>query len=136
MKVTFRQVRVFAEVVAQGSMIRATQNLHLTAPAVSMQIKEAEKQVGLPLFGRKGGQVSLSTVGEYFLVHAERLLAQLKEAETAMARLKRLERGVLTIGIVGTADPSCPSCSRSFTKSTPASTCDCGWCTTVTSWST
>jgi len=104
MNVTFRQLRVFTEVAAQGSMIRAAESLHLTPPAVSMQIKEIERQVGLPLFDREGRQVSLSTAGEYFLVHARRLLAALKDADDEMARFKRLEHGLLTIGIVSTAE--------------------------------
>jgi len=103
MNVTFRQLRVFSEVARLGSMARAAENLHLSAPAISMQIREIEKQVGLPLFDRSGRNVSLSTAGEYFLVHARRLLADLTEAEHAMARLRRLERGLLTIGIVSTA---------------------------------
>ena len=103
MNITFRQLRVFTEVAKLGSMIRAAESLHLTPPAISMQIKELEAQVGLPLFDRHGRQVSLSTAGEYFLVHARRLLAELKEADNAMARFKRLEHGLLTIGIVSTA---------------------------------
>ncbi len=103
LNVTFRQLQVFAEVARLGSMSRAAASLHLTPPAVSMQIKEVESQVGLPLFDRQGRQVSLSTAGEYFLVHARKLLANLKEADDAMARFKRLEHGLLTIGIVSTA---------------------------------
>ncbi len=103
MNITFRQLRVFTEVAEQGSMARAAEALHLTPPAVSMQIKEVESQVGLPLFDRHGRTVELSTAGEYFLVHARRLLGALKEADDAMARLKRVERGVLTIGMVSTA---------------------------------
>lgn len=103
MNVTFRQLRVFAEVAQHGSMGRAAASLHLTPPAVSMQVKELEAQVGLSLFDRHGRQISLSTAGEYFLVHARRLLANLKEADNAMARFKRLEHGLLTIGIVSTA---------------------------------
>jgi len=49
---TFRQLRVFTEVVRQGSIQRAAEHLHLTPPAVSMQIKEIENQVGLALFDR------------------------------------------------------------------------------------
>ena len=63
MNVTFRQLRVFAEVAQHGSMARAAEALHLTPPAVSMQIKELEAQVGLPLFDRAGRKVSLSTAG-------------------------------------------------------------------------
>jgi LysR family transcriptional regulator, low CO2-responsive transcriptional regulator len=103
MNITFRQLRVFTEVAQHGSMARAAEALHLTPPAVSMQIKEVESQVGLPLFDRQGRTVVLSTAGEYFLVHAKRLLATLKEADDAMARLKRVERGLLTIGMVSTA---------------------------------
>jgi DNA-binding transcriptional LysR family regulator len=103
MNVTFRQLRVFTEVARCGSMARAAEALHLTPPAVSMQVKELETQVGLPLFDRQGRSVSLSTAGEYFLVHARRLLANLKDADDAMARLKRVERGLLTIGMVSTA---------------------------------
>ena len=103
MNLTFRQLRVFTEVARHGSMARAAEVLHLTPPAVSMQIKELEGHVGLPLFDRQGRAVALSTAGEYFLVHAKRLLAALKEADDAMARMKRVERGLLTIGMVSTA---------------------------------
>ncbi len=114
MNITFRQLRVFIEVAQRGSMIRAAAALHLTPPAVSMQIKEIETQVGLPLFDREGRHVSLSTAGEYFLVHARQLLASLKEAENSMARLKRLEHGVLTIGIVSTAEYFVPQLLARF----------------------
>ncbi len=119
MNVTFRQLRVFTEVAQHGSMIRAAESLHLTAPAVSMQIKEVEAQVGLSLFDRHGRQVSLSTAGEYFLVHARRLLANLKEADNAMARFKRLEHGLLTIGIVSTAKYFVPHLLARFHEEHP-----------------
>jgi DNA-binding transcriptional LysR family regulator len=119
MNITFRQLRVFTEVARQGSMIRAAATLHLTPPAVSMQIKEVESQVGLSLFDRHGRQVSLSTAGEYFLVHAKRLLANLKEADSAMARFKRLEHGLLTIGIVSTAKYFVPQLLARFHEEHP-----------------
>ena len=103
MNITFRQLRVFLEVAQSGSMTRAAESLHLTPPAVSMQVKELESQVGLPLFDREGRQVSLSTAGEYFLVHARRLMGALKDAENSMARFRKLEQGMLTIGMVSTA---------------------------------
>ena len=103
MNITFRQLRVFLEVAQSGSMTRAAESLHLTPPAVSMQVKELESQVGLPLFDREGRQVSLSTAGEYFLVHARRLMGALKDTENSMARFRKLEQGLLTIGMVSTA---------------------------------
>ena len=119
MNITFRQLRVFTEVAQQGSMARAAASLHLTPPAVSMQIKEIEGQVGLSLFDRQGRQLSLSTAGEYFLVHARRMLANLKEAEHAMARFKRLEHGLLTIGIVSTAKYFVPQLLARFHEEHP-----------------
>lgn len=103
MNITFRQLRVFVEVAQQGSVTAAAQTLHLTPPAVSMQIKEIESQVGMPLFDRENRRITLSTTGEYFLVHAKRMLGALADAENAMARFKRLEHGLLTIGMVSTA---------------------------------
>ncbi len=120
MNITFRQLRVFVEVARHNSMIRAADALHLTAPAVSMQIKEIESQLGLPMFDRHGRTVSLSTAGEYFLVHARRLLAALKDAEHAMARLQRLEHGALTIGIVSTAKYFVPRLLARFHEEHPA----------------
>lgn len=119
MNITFRQLRVFTEVARQGSMARAAESLHLTPPAVSMQVKELETQVGLSLFDRHGRQVSLSTAGEYFLVHAKRLLANLKDADNAMARFKRLEHGLLTIGIVSTAKYFVPQLLARFHEEHP-----------------
>ena len=100
---TFRQIRVFTEVAKHLSFARAAENLHLTPPAVTMQVKELEGHVGLPLFDRQGRQVSLTTAGEYMLVYARKMLATLKDAEDAAARLQRLEVGNLTIGMVSTA---------------------------------
>ena len=119
MNVTFRQLRVFVEVARHASMSRAAESLHLSPPAISMQIGEVEKQVGLLLFDRVGRTVSLSTAGEYFLVHARRLLSTLKEADDAMARLKRLERGMLTIGIVSTAKYFVPHLLARFHEEHP-----------------
>jgi DNA-binding transcriptional LysR family regulator len=114
MAITFRQLRLFAEVARQGSVVGAAQTLHLTPPAVSLQIKELESQVGQSLFDRGGRALSLSTAGEYFVVYARRLLATLKEAEDAMARFKRLESGRLTIGMVSSANYFLPQLLAHF----------------------
>jgi DNA-binding transcriptional LysR family regulator len=100
---TFRQLRVFNEVARHLSFVRAAEKLHLTPPAVTMQVKELEGHVGMPLFERRGRQVSLTTTGEYMLVYARKILATVKDAEDAAARLRRAETGVLTIGFVSTA---------------------------------
>lgn len=103
LNISFRQLRVFTEVAKGLSFARAAEALHLTPPAVTMQVKELESQLGLALFERRGRQVTLTTSGEYFLVYARRLLATLKEADDAMARFKGAESGLLSVGLVSTA---------------------------------
>ncbi|MCX8006453.1 MAG: LysR family transcriptional regulator, partial [Burkholderiaceae bacterium] len=70
---TFRQLRVFVEVAKHLSVARAAESLHLTPPAVSMQVRELEGHVGLPLFEREGRRLALTTGGEYMLVYARRI---------------------------------------------------------------
>jgi DNA-binding transcriptional LysR family regulator len=113
---TFRQLRVFSEVARQLSFSKAAQALHLTPPAVTMQIKELEGHVGLPLFERSGRQVALTTAGEYMLVYARKILATLKDAEDAAARLQKLEIGTLTIGMVSTAKYFLPRLLAEFQR--------------------
>ncbi|PXW95746.1 DNA-binding transcriptional LysR family regulator [Sphaerotilus hippei] len=117
--VTFRQLRVFTEVARHLSFVRAAEALHLTPPAVTMQVKELESALELPLFDRQGRQVSLTTAGEYFLVYARRLLATLKDADDAMARLRLLETGLLTVGLVSTAKYFVPRLLVQFRQEHP-----------------
>ena len=103
MRITIKQLKILMEVAQRGSMMHAAAALHISPPAVSMQIKELEEQIGLPLFDRNKNQVTLSTAGKHFIVHARRVLANLQEAENSMAQLKGLDHGSLAIGIVTTA---------------------------------
>jgi len=93
--------------------------LHLTPPAVSMQIKELEGQVGLPLFDRGGRSVALTVTGEYLLVYVRKILATLKDAEDAVARLSGLQTGRLTIGMVSTAKYFVPRLMARFRAEHP-----------------
>lgn len=101
--VTFRQIRVFVAVARHLSFARAAEMLNLTPPAVTMQIRELEQQIGLPLFDREGRNVSLTITGEYFLVYARKILATLKDAEDMVARFKKVQTGRIVIGMVSTA---------------------------------
>lgn len=111
---TFRQLRVFNAVARHLSFAKAAEILHVSAPAITMQIKELEAAVGMPLFERQGRKVSLTTSGEYMLVYARKMLALLKDAEDAAARLQRIETGKLTIGMVDTTTYFIPALLRKF----------------------
>lgn len=113
---TFRQLRFFNAVARHLSFAKAAETLHVSAPAVTMQIKELEAEIGMPLFERQGRKVSLTTTGEYMLVYSRKMLALLKDAEDAAARLQRIETGTLTIGLVGTTTYFIPALLNKFLK--------------------
>jgi len=117
---TIRQLQVFTCAARHLSFARAAEELHLTQPAISMQIKELETVVGLPLFDRSGRRTALTMPGEYFLVHARRMLAALKDGADTMARMKGVEGGRLTIGIVSTAKYFVPRLLALFRREHPA----------------
>lgn len=116
---TLKQLKVFAEVARQLSFARAAETMHLSAPAITMQIKELEESIGLPLFDRRGRTIALTVVGEYFLVYARRMLGTLRDAEVAIAKFKRVEAGLLTIGMVGTAKYFVPHLLARFRAERP-----------------
>ncbi len=119
LRMTLRQLEIFAAVARNLSFARTAEELHLTAPAVSMQIKQLETNLGLALFHRSGGNVSLSTAGEYMLVHARRMLATAKEAEDLAAKLRHVETGRLTLGMLGTAKYFVPQMLAPFMHQYP-----------------
>jgi LysR family transcriptional regulator, low CO2-responsive transcriptional regulator len=110
---------VFSAVARHMSFGKAAEELHLTPPAISMQIKELEGQVGLPLFDRGGRSVALTVTGEYLLVYVRKILATLKDAEDAVARLSGLQTGRLTIGMVSTAKYFVPRLMARFRAEHP-----------------
>jgi DNA-binding transcriptional LysR family regulator len=117
--VTLRQLRVFASVAKHLSFVRAAEELNLTAPAVSMQVKDLETEVGLPVFDRTSRQVSLTTVGEYVLAHARRVLATMREAEDLVARFRGLQTGPLDVGLASTAEYFVPHLLARFHEEHP-----------------
>ncbi len=119
LRLSIRQLEVFAAAARHLSFARAAETLHLSAPAVSMQIADLEATLEVPLFERAGRKISLTTAGEYFLVHARRLLANLKDAEDTIARLKGVQMGRLTIGVLSTAKYFMPRLMAGFMREHP-----------------
>lgn len=106
-QVTLRQLKTFVTVCKQLSFIGAAQELFLTPPAVSMQIKQIEEEVGLTLFERSSKSVQLTQAGEVLLTHAQAVFQQLRDAEVALDAIKGVEGGRLVIGMVTTAKYFC-----------------------------
>ncbi len=120
LNVSIRQLRIFVAAAKHGSFARAAEEMHISPPAVSMQISDLETSVGLPLFDRVGRSASLTMTGEYFLVHARRILGSLREAEDTIARFRGLKGGTLRIGMVSTAKYFVPRLLARFRTEHPA----------------
>ncbi|MBL1351887.1 MAG: LysR family transcriptional regulator [Zetaproteobacteria bacterium] len=111
---TLKQLRIFESVAKHRSYTLAAKHLYLTQPAVSMQVKQLENMVGLPLFERFGKQISLTVAGTELLQYAESIQQQLNEAEQVMLELKGLKRGKLHLTMASTANYFAPQLIAAF----------------------
>jgi DNA-binding transcriptional LysR family regulator len=100
---TLRQLKVFEAVATQLSFSRAAEVLHLTQPAVSMQVQALAEQAGVALFEQIGKKIYLTAAGDELLRHVRRIGQQLREAEEALAAIRGVKGGRLLIGVVSTA---------------------------------
>jgi len=82
------QLQTLSEVLALGSFSAAAQKLRLTQPAVSLQIRELEKRIGVRLVERMGKRAYPTAAGEELLAHARRLAQEAEQALTAMRRYR------------------------------------------------
>jgi len=104
MNITLRQLKVFEAVARHSSYTRAAEELHLTQPAVSIQVKSLEESVGLALFEQFGKQIYLTTAGEEILLYSRSIAAQIDEIGDVVARLKGVSRGSLHLAVATTAN--------------------------------
>ncbi len=101
---TLRQLKVFESVAKCRSFSRAAEALHLSQPAVSMQVKQLEESVGLPLFEQMGKKIFLTEAGQEMFHYCRAIAEQLEEMEGVLARLKGLGQGQLKLTVVSTAN--------------------------------
>ena len=111
---TLRQLKVFESVARHLSFSRAAEDLYLTQPAVSMQIKQLEDNVGLPLFEQMGKKIYLTDAGHELYHYSRGISQQLADMELALDELKGLERGKLNISVVSTANYFAPHLLAKF----------------------
>lgn len=92
------RLRVFRTVARHLSFSRAAEELLLTQPAVTQQIKALEAECGVPLFDRSGGHIALTAGGEALLPYAEKMKEISDEAMAAVAAASGKHAGQLAIG--------------------------------------
>src|SRR5258708_32265204 len=89
---------LFRAVAEAGGFSRAAENIHVSQPAISMQVGELEAELGLTLFHRLPRGVKLTTAGQLFLGYARKLGSGGGETERAMGQGKGLSPGCLACG--------------------------------------
>jgi len=116
---TLRQLQVFAAAARHLSHSRAAEELHLSQPAVSMQIKQLELNIGLPLFEQVGKQIHLTEAGREMVIYSRNIAQQLEEMDAVFDEMKGMERGKLNISLVSTANYFMPKLLAKFIQLHP-----------------
>ena len=112
--VTLRQLKVFEAVARHLSFSRAAEELHLTQPAVSMQVRGLEEDAGLPLTEQVGKKIFLTDAGAELARHARVIAGQLLSAQEALAAIRGVRGGQLNIGVVSTTKYFAPRLLAAF----------------------
>ncbi|HEY8709249.1 MAG TPA: LysR family transcriptional regulator [Burkholderiaceae bacterium] len=101
---TLRQLKVFEAVARLTSFSRAAEELHLTQPAVSTQVRKLEDHAGLPLFEQLGKKIYLTPAGSELLHHSRLIIQQFENAEAAMTQFKGVAGGKLNVAVISAGD--------------------------------
>ncbi|WP_186047292.1 LysR family transcriptional regulator [Burkholderia gladioli] len=117
--ITIRQLKTFESVARNLSFSRAAEDLHLTQPAVSMQIKQIEDHAGVPLFNHVGKRIVLTEAGKLMLRHSMAILADLKAAEQSFAVLKTGAAQCLRVGLITSGSYFFPHLIGAFLHAQP-----------------
>lgn len=115
-RATLKQLRIFESAARNLHFGRAAAELNLSQPAVSIQLGQLEREVGMPLFEQVGRRMHLTHVGAELLVHARAVLARLSEADEAMTMLKGDGGGELHIAATTTAEYFAPRLLAEFRR--------------------
>jgi len=116
---TFRQLRVYEAVARHLNFTRAAEELHLTQPTVSMQIKELTSAVGMPLFEQVGKKTFLTQAGLELQTSVREVFDAWERFEMTVDNLRGLSRGRLRVAIVSTAKYFVPRLLGEFSRKYP-----------------
>ena len=119
MHVTLRQLKVFEAIARHGSFTRASEELFLTQPTVSMQIKKLTDAVGLPLFEQVGKKIYMTEVGKELFTVCREIFASLERFEMTVADMQGLKQGQLRLAVITTAEYFIPRLLGPFCQRYP-----------------
>jgi len=119
MHLTLQQLRLFNAVARHSSFTRAAEQMHLTQPAVSIQVKRLEEQVGLPLFEQVGKRIFLTAAGNEMFSASYDILGRVNELEEKIADLQGELKGPLLLSVVTTSKYFMPHLLGAFLQQFP-----------------
>ncbi len=119
---TLRQLKVFEAVARHLSFSRAAEELHLTQPAVSIQVKRLQEHAGLPLFEQLGKKIHLTPAGVEMLRSCRAIIQQFREVEDTMTQFKGVSGGTLNVAVISAGDYFFPKLLVQFASLHPGVT--------------
>ena len=125
---TLRQLKVFEAVARHRSFSRAAEELHLTQPAVSTQVRKLAEHAGLPLFEQLGKKIHLTPAGTQMLQSSREIIQKFQEAEEAMAQYKGVSGGRLNVSVISAGDYFFPRLLVEFAQRHTGVTLNLGVC--------
>jgi DNA-binding transcriptional LysR family regulator len=118
-RTTFRQLELFEAIARLGSFTKAADELHLTQPTVSMQIKKLTDTVGAPLLEQVGKKVHLTDAGRDLLQATREIFSILDGFTMSVAERQGMKKGRLKLMAITTASYFAPRLLGEFSKLYP-----------------
>ena len=116
---TLRQLEIIVKLADCGSIAAAAEELHMTQPSASMQLKTLADRIGLPLYELNARRVVLTEVGRAVVSHARAVLEQMARLDSALADLKGLQAGRLRLAVARSAECFVPHLLGPFVRRYP-----------------
>ncbi|HIK54116.1 MAG TPA: LysR family transcriptional regulator [Synechococcales cyanobacterium M55_K2018_004] len=116
---TLHQLKVFEATARHGSFTRAAEELFLTQPTVSMQVKQLTKAIGLPLFEQVGKRLYLTDAGRELFSTCQEIFNKLDQLEMTVADLKGMKQGKLRLAVITTTKYFMPRLLGPFCQKYP-----------------
>lgn len=118
-QITLKQMRGFEAAVNCCSVSGAARQLHLTPPAVSLQLRDLENAIGIPLLERSDKGLIPTLAGQELFSVCEEIQASLTQFAEKITELKGVDHGIVSVGVVSTARYFAPTVLAEFMKIYP-----------------
>jgi DNA-binding transcriptional LysR family regulator len=116
---TLKQLRIISAIARTGKIQKAAELLNVTPPAITLQLKQLEDALGLPVFERTRHGMKQTQAGQLLLESANRVEAELAACEDALGALRGLTSGTVHLGVVSTGKYFAPAALGAFKRKHP-----------------